>query len=96
MVTTPICDQIRGGGTAAVNQTRGTDTLGQIDNMLFGARSGAAGKLGAMGGQLLSTGGGAASDLLSSSIQSQQASDKKSEGLGSALGGLVGAALGFL
>jgi len=86
----------RGGGTAGGNQTRQQDVMAQIDNMLFGARSGAAGKLGAMGGQLLSTGGGAASDLLSSSIQSQQASDKKSEGLGSALGGLVGAALGFL
>ena len=83
----------RGGGTAGVAQTRGTDVTAQIDNMLFGARSGAAGKLGAMGGQLLSTGGGAASDLLSASIESQKSSDKKSAGLGQAIGGLVSALL---
>ena len=32
----------RGGGTAGVNQTRDQNTQGQIDQMLFGAREGAA------------------------------------------------------
>jgi hypothetical protein len=34
----------RGGGTAGFNQTRNEDMMGKIDQMLFGARTGAAGE----------------------------------------------------
>lgn len=39
----------RGGGVAGVNQTRDEDVMGKIDQMLFGARSGAAGEEGKIG-----------------------------------------------
>src|SRR5208282_3437568 len=47
----------RGGGVNATNQTRSTDLMSKVDNLLFGVAPKAAGALGAMGTNTLNTGG---------------------------------------
>jgi len=61
----------RGGGTAPANQTRQTDVMGQIDNLLFGAQSGAAKGEAQTGEAGLQAGGQAGQDLTADSIKSR-------------------------
>jgi hypothetical protein len=64
----------RGGGTAPENQTRQTDVMGQIDNLLFGAQQGAAKGEAQTGEAGLRAGGQAGQDLTADAIKSRQLS----------------------
>lgn len=80
----------RGGGTAGIEQQRQSDKMAQIDNMLFGARTGAAGQVADIGrteagvglGQTgqgisaLNVGREAGQDISQDSLESRQLSDK--------------------
>ncbi len=86
----------RGGGTAAVNQTRKTATDAEIDNMLFGARADAAKATGALGTStvgagtnLAGEGEAAASDLTKSAVQSEVESNAQGNMIGQGLAQLI-------
>jgi hypothetical protein len=66
----------RGGGTAPANQTRQTDVMGQIDNLLFGAQQGAAKGEAQTGEAGLQAGGQAGQNLTADSIKSRMDSYK--------------------
>jgi hypothetical protein len=89
----------RGGGTAAGNQTQKDDTLAKIQQLLFGARTTAAGELGKTGAAgmsagtgLLDTGSKSAASLGDNGLQQEMIS--AAGPVQSALGDAFGTGLG--
>lgn len=96
----------RGGGVAGVNQTRDEDVMGKVDQMLFGARAGAAGEEGKIGAGETTTGvedvfagekaAGAHGELASQNrTQSQKLHDQAFSGAVSGVGDLLSLIPGF-
>jgi len=93
----------RGGGTAATNQTRETDTQAKVDNAILGARPEAAKETAKIGSaelqaalNALGLGVTAGTNLGNLGIDAKKQSDANSAAAGEAAGQLISAALAFV
>ena len=90
----------RGGGTAAVNQQQQSSKLAQIQNMLFGARTGGASELAKVGSAEAGTGvaasniaGNAASSLFSNATDARKQDLAQQQEIGQSIGQMAAALL---